>query len=94
MKTQNPHFVGATRQRNSNNNQKESAAAFGVEETPSPSAPSSKPKKMMLSPVADKDAVADIDNAVAAQTELNRRNGSANGGTIIPREELQKLLKQ
>ena len=37
----------------------------------------------------------DIDNAVAAQTELNRRNGSANGvGTIIPREELQKLLKQ
>lgn len=37
----------------------------------------------------------DIDNAVAAQTELNRRNGTANGaGTIIPREELQKLLKQ
>ena len=37
----------------------------------------------------------DIDNAVAAQTELNRRNGAnPNGpGTIIPREELQKLLK-
>jgi len=37
----------------------------------------------------------DVDNAVAAQTELNRRNGSVNGpgSTIIPREELQKLLK-
>ena len=36
----------------------------------------------------------EIDNAVAAQTELNRRNGSnANGSTIIPRDELQKLLK-
>jgi len=35
----------------------------------------------------------DIDNAVAAQTELNRRNANGNG-TIIPREELQKLLKQ
>ena len=37
----------------------------------------------------------DIDNSLAAQTELNRRNGAANGtGTIIPREELQKMLKQ
>ncbi len=37
----------------------------------------------------------DIDNAAAAQTELNRRNGTSSGvGTIIPREELQKLLKQ
>ena len=37
----------------------------------------------------------DIDNAAAAQTELNRRNGTSSGvGTIIPREELQKMLKQ
>jgi len=36
----------------------------------------------------------DIDNAVAAQTELNRRNGNNGpGSTIIPREELQKMLK-
>ena len=39
----------------------------------------------------------DVDNAAASQTELNRRNGGANSGvvgTIIPREEIQQLLKQ
>ena len=38
----------------------------------------------------------DIDNAAASQTELNRRNGGAISGvvgTIIPREEIQQLLK-